>query len=95
MVSLILLGGLFLGSIVFTFTFIAFKKIAKYYMAPIITFSFLSHFPCTVLSWLVVLKAWATSLSLSGSSLPVSSVHSCCLDYHVGANQKNLVKMIS
>lgn len=40
MAYLILLGGLFLGSIVFMFTFIAFKKIAKYYMAPIITFIF-------------------------------------------------------
>ncbi|WP_010651556.1 YesK family protein [Oceanobacillus massiliensis] len=36
----IILGGLFLGSIVFLFTFTASKKNGKYYMAPIITFFF-------------------------------------------------------
>ncbi|MEO4052416.1 YesK family protein [Solibacillus sp. CAU 1738] len=38
MVYLIILIGMFLGFIFFTFTFIASKKNGKYYLAPIITF---------------------------------------------------------
>lgn len=36
----IILGGIFLGSIIFMFSFVASKKNGKYYLAPIITFLF-------------------------------------------------------
>lgn len=38
LVYLIILIGMFLGFIIFTFTFITSKRIGKYYLAPIITF---------------------------------------------------------
>ena len=38
MLFLIILIGMFLGFIIFTFTFIVSKKNSKYYLAPIITF---------------------------------------------------------
>lgn len=40
MAYLIIIGGIFLGSIVFLFTYIASKKFEKYYIAPVITFLF-------------------------------------------------------
>ncbi|GAB3068543.1 hypothetical protein [Virgibacillus ainsalahensis] len=40
MVFLVMLGGIFLGSLMFMFTFIASKRNGKYYLAPIITFLF-------------------------------------------------------
>ncbi|WP_208585899.1 hypothetical protein [Gracilibacillus suaedae] len=40
MVFLIMLGGIFLGSIIFMFTFIVSKRNGKYYLAPIVTFLF-------------------------------------------------------